>query len=81
MGARYNKWTNKRLIYIAQVFNGQTMKSFEQLILDFNLPANDFYKFLQLRHHLQKHKGWENICKTPSKLEELFMSFTEGETK
>lgn len=39
------------------------------------------YKFLQLRHYLQKHKEWDNIRKTPSKLEELLMSFTEEKTK
>lgn len=80
MDTGYNKWTNTGLIFIAQVFDGQTMKSFEQLRRDFNLPAQDFYKFLQLRHYLQKHTEWENICNKPFKLEERLMSFTE-ETK
>ncbi len=57
------------------------MKSFEQLTKEFNLPAHDFYKFLQLQHYPQKHKEWENICKIPSKLEELLMSFQEEETR
>lgn len=39
------------------------------------------FEFLQLRHYLQTHKEWENICKTPSKLEELLIAYTEGETK
>ena len=57
------------------------MKSFQQLEQEFNLPAHDFYKFLQLRHYLKTHKEWENICKTPLKLKELLMAHTEGETK
>lgn len=63
------------------MFKGQTMKSFEQLTQEFNLPNHDFYKFLQLRHYLQKHEEWEIICKLPSKLEELLMSFTKEKTK
>lgn len=81
MDAGYNRWTRQGLKYIAQVFRGQTLKSFQQLAQEFNLSAHDFYKFLQLRHYLQTHKEWENICKTSSKLEELLMAYTEGETK
>ena len=81
MDAGYNSWTHQGFKYIAQMFRGQTLKSFQQLEQEFNLPAHDFYKFLQLRHYLKTHKEWENICKTPSKLEKLLMAYTEGETK
>ena len=77
MDSGFNKWANKGLIYIDQMFQGQTMKSFTQLQKELNLPAHDFYKFLQRRDYLQKHQEWENICKTPSKLEEVFWSFSE----
>lgn len=77
----FNKWANKGLIYIDQMFQGQTMKSFTQLQKEFNLPAHDFYKFLQLRDYLQKHQEWENIYKTPSKLEEVLWSFSEDKSK
>ena len=70
MDAGYKKWVNKGLVYIAQLFKGQTMKSYEQLAKEFNLPAHDFYKFVQLRHYLQNHEEWRYICKMPSKLEE-----------
>ena len=40
-----------------------------------------YTSFLQLRHYLKTHKEWVNICKTPSKLEELLIAYTEGETK
>lgn len=81
MDAGYNRWKHQGLKYIAQMLRGQTLKSFQQSEQEFNLPAHDFYKFLQLRHYLKTHKEWENICKTPSKLEELLMAYTEGETK
>lgn len=81
MDAGFEKWTNKGLIYISQIFMGQILKSFEQLKQEFNLQNNDFYKYLQLRHYLQKHNEWERISKEPTKVEELFMSFTEEESK
>lgn len=31
--------------------------------------------------YLQKHQEWENICKTPSNLEELLIPFSEEEKK
>ncbi len=81
MDAGYNIWAHRGLIYIAQLFHGQNMKSFEQLKKEFNLPAQDLYTFLQIRHYLQKHKEWDNIHKIPSKLEELLIALIEKETK
>lgn len=81
MDVGFEKWTNKGLIYIAQLFTGQILKSFEQLKQEFNLPNNDFYKYLQLRHYLQKHSESEKIFKEPTKVEELLMSLTEEEPK
>ncbi len=81
MDTGYNKWANKGLVYIAQVFKGQNIKSFEELRKEFSLLAQDFYKFLQLRSYLQNHKEWHNICRASSEIEEVFMSFTEKDTK
>lgn len=75
MDAGFSKWANKGLIYIDQLFKEQIFKSFSQLQKEFNLPAQKFYKFLQLRDYLQKHQEWENIRMTPSKLEEVLWSF------
>lgn len=52
MDAGFSKWVNKGLIYIDQIFKGQILKSFSQLQKEFKLPAQDFYKFLQLRNDL-----------------------------
>lgn len=68
------------LIFIGKVFNGQTIKSFEQLRWEFDLPTHDRYKSLQLRHFLKKHRERRKVCKKPSKLEEPLMSFKEEET-
>ena len=57
------------------MFNGQNMKSFEQLAQEFDFPGHDLYTFLQLRLCFQRHKEWER--NEPTKLDELFMSFTE----
>lgn len=81
MDSGFVKWADKGLIYIEQILQGQTMKSFTQLQREFNLPSHDFYKFLQLRDYLQKHQEWENIRKTPSKLEETIWSFSEDKSK
>ena len=54
------------------MFNGQNMKSFEQLAQEFDFPGHDLYTFLQLRLCSQE---WER--NEPTKLDELFMSFTE----
>lgn len=69
----FEKWADDRLIFIAQLFKGQTMKSFEQLKQEFNLTNKDFYKYLQLRHYLRTHKEWEKLTQEPSKIETLFM--------
>lgn len=42
----------KGLIYIGQMFKGQILKFFIQFQKEFNLPAQDFYKFWQLRDYL-----------------------------
>ncbi|KAJ0055164.1 hypothetical protein NL108_011443 [Boleophthalmus pectinirostris] len=52
------------------------MKSFEQLKKEFGLKAQDFYKFLQIRNYLMKHKDWKYICNQPNYLEESLMTST-----
>lgn len=74
----FKKWMNKGLVYIDQLFDGQVLKSFQQLIQEFNLQVQDHYRFLQIRHYLQKNKNWESILKEPSKTEQ-FLIKCEGE--
>lgn len=81
MDPGYDRWARKGLVHIAQVFTGPNMKSFEELRKEFNLPAHDFYIYLQLRSYLQNHKEWDNISRTPSEIENIFMSLTENKTK
>ena len=81
MYAGFKKWTDKGLVYIGQLFQGQTLKSFQQLSEEFNLPAHDHYKFLQMRNYLQKNKEWGNLSRDPSNTEQLFVRGEEEKIK
>ncbi len=62
----FKKWVNKGLVYIDQLFDREVLKSFQQLIQEFNLHVQDRYGFLQVRRYLQKSKESENIMREPS---------------
>ncbi|KAJ0063849.1 hypothetical protein NL108_012538 [Boleophthalmus pectinirostris] len=76
MEGGFCKWKEKGLVYIGHLFEGENMKSFEQLKKEFGLKAQDLYKFLQIRNYLMKHKDWKYICNEPNYLEELLMTST-----
>lgn len=60
------------------MFEGGSLMSFQQLQRKYNLPTHDLYKYLQMRHYLQKHKEWENIQMPPSNIENFFLSVIKG---
>ena len=66
LDAGFKRWSKHGLNYIHQLFEGDTLKSFEKLSHDFHLPSTDFFKYLQLRHTLTKHKDWDKIIKPTS---------------
>ena len=66
---------------VDQLFEGGVLKSFEQLKEKYELPNQDFYRYLQIRHYLHTHQEWEELCSPPSKIEHFFISAIEGTVK
>jgi len=72
------KWTERGLVVLDQLFDGAALKSFEQLKENYDLPNQDFFRYLQIRHYLQNHLEWERLCSQPTKIERFFISIIEG---
>lgn len=49
----FRSWRLRGILDLDQLFDNGVLKSFQLLKQEFNLPSNDFYKFLQLRHFLE----------------------------
>ena len=64
-----------------QLFCGGVLKSYEYLQNEFGLSVLDFFRFLQIRHYLQTHVDWEQICRLPTNLENTFLMTIEGVLK
>jgi len=45
-----NNWTEKGLILLGQMFENRVLLSFQQLQHMYDLPNQDLFKYLQLRH-------------------------------
>ena len=71
--SRFKEWENKGLIFIEDLFDGDTLKSFNQLQEKFGLISTDFYRFLQLRSYLTSHKEWQFLTSQSSDLEVFFI--------
>lgn len=64
-----------------QLFDRTVLKSFEQLKEKCDLPNQDFYRYLQIRHYLQGHQEWEKLRSLPTRIEHLFIKTIEGKVK
>lgn len=73
----FKVWTEKGLVTIHQLLEGDSMKSFKQLQDRFGLDSKDFYKYLQLRSYLLSHKDWGIIRQPPTPLELFLIRMTE----
>lgn len=65
----YRRWAEKGLVIVNQLFENITLRSFSQLQEKIGLPANDLYRYLQIRHYLTKHTDWENLKRDPIEIE------------
>lgn len=74
----FRKWTERGLVVLDQLFDGATLKSFEQLKEKYDLTNHDYFRYLQIRHYLQNHQERERLCSLPTKLESFFISITKG---
>ena len=72
LDAGFGQWRTLGLEFVHQLFRLDVLKSFEQLSDEFNLPRTDFFRFLQLRHFLERHENWDKI-RNPSELESFLI--------
>lgn len=73
----FRRWAAKGLTIFNQLFEETHLKSFTQLREQFDLPSNDFYRYLQIRHYITNHKDKERIGKTPNSIEQYFIEILE----
>ncbi len=73
LDSRFKVWENKGLTLIDDLFDGEILKSFNQLQENFGLISTDFYRFLQLRSYLTSHTEWQSLTMQPSDLELFFI--------
>ena len=76
----FKNWSDFGLTSIYQFVRGGVLKSFEQLQTEFGLPRTDFFRYLQLRDFLTKHKEWEKAV-TPTPIEQMLLRFEVVEGK
>lgn len=60
-----------------KLFKETHLKSFTQPQEQFNLPSNDFYRYLQISHYITNRKEKEQIGKTPNSIEQNFITILE----
>lgn len=60
------------------MFENGNLMSFQQLQQKYNLPAHDFFKYLQLKHYFHEHKDWNTLQRPPSNMEQFFLSVLKG---
>lgn len=75
----FQNWEERNVIMWGQLFKGGDLMPFEQLPHQYNLPANDFFWELRLRHCGQKHGEWGKRCILPTNTENFFMLTIKGE--
>lgn len=77
LDAGYKRWRHQNLSFVHQLIEGQELKTFEQLINEFNLPRSDFFRYLQVRSFLLKHPDWNNIKKSDSPIERYLIGIRD----
>jgi len=56
------------------MFISETLKSFSQIRTEFDIPSEDFFKYLQIRHFLESLIKQNKFRFNLSELEETIMS-------
>ena len=46
-------WERQGITRLLHLYKGDTIKTFSDLRLEFNIPNNTFFKYLQIRHAIQ----------------------------
>lgn len=73
----FKRWAAKGLKILNQLFDGADLKSFAQLQEQFGLPANDLYRYLQIRHYIISHKERNRLNRNQNDIEQYFITIAE----
>uniref|UniRef100_A0A671TVT9 Reverse transcriptase domain-containing protein n=1 Tax=Sparus aurata TaxID=8175 RepID=A0A671TVT9_SPAAU len=70
LDTRFKEWTNKGLTALCKIIKENTLLSFEQIKDKYALEAQDFYRYLQLRHFVSDKLKY--ISESSKQLLDLF---------
>lgn len=71
----FRNWHSLGIIIFADLFkNNGTMKSFNELRTQYNIPGKDFFKYLQIRNCVTSYVRERKLTLHPSEVEELLCS-------
>lgn len=70
----FKAWAKKGLQKIGDVYKQNVLMSFEELVKEFDIPRNHFFKYLQLRSFIRKQQNQSLSIPVPSTLEKLMDS-------
>ena len=74
----FKVWTQKNIIKLDDLYDGETLMSFQQLKDSYQIPATHFYRYLQLRHFIQSQLGGSLKRPRLSQLESLLTQKING---
>uniref|UniRef100_A0A8C5H005 Reverse transcriptase n=1 Tax=Gouania willdenowi TaxID=441366 RepID=A0A8C5H005_GOUWI len=75
----FKNWAGKGLIMLDQMVERGSLMSFQQLQQRYDLPAQDFYKYLQVRNYFVKHNYITLLQTPPTNLEQFVIHVIKGE--
>jgi len=71
-------WASKGLNKVADLFNDETMLSFQELRHKFDLPKTHFFKYLQIRNFINKTQHLSLLLPELSPLERITLNHLNG---
>ncbi len=73
MDAGFKQWADKGLAKHSDLYEGGTLRKFQDLKNCFGLSNQDFYRFLQLRHYIERTMSRERLQQTHLGLVKIFL--------
>ncbi len=75
----FKKWSDHGLTYLYELFHEGHVKSFELIREEYGVPKTDFFRFLQIRNFLIKHKEFNKIT-NPNEIDKFWMKVKSNHT-
>lgn len=77
IGEALTKWKEYGILQFQNLFEEGSLKSFADLRSEFDIPNQDFYKYLQLRHYITTLEKAGQMSFTLSTIEEIIVNSTK----